>query len=322
MLKDEVEFLNPTYKEPIVTFKIHSARYGLLCQICKVSFGAPVQCAANFCYVALHPRCARSVGCLVSLPDASVLCPRHSNLHNTTNSNIAQPNSIFEIKERWRGGKRSKKLYQIPTIPRLSFDNIIEFLQRTTTLKSESTVQQIARYWSLKRCRRHGFPLNRSCFVESWPTAEILANCLAMKNKYQQAWRELKQLELVTETLYHLQKLFRSRTLDDQELLNIAADPQRLLYFITWEEIKYVAAAYRSILQLFRLLDVTGVFSHPVDLHHVPDYCQIIKDPVDLETIRARITDGKYLTPKHFTVRKLLFVFHTHTMTRYRMTLL
>ncbi|PKA57771.1 Histone-lysine N-methyltransferase ATX2 [Apostasia shenzhenica] len=49
--------------------QIHKDRWKLLCSICRVTYGACIQCSNSNCRVAYHPLCARAAGYCVELED-------------------------------------------------------------------------------------------------------------------------------------------------------------------------------------------------------------------------------------------------------------
>ncbi|KAI4334802.1 hypothetical protein L6164_013511 [Bauhinia variegata] len=49
--------------------RINKDRWKLLCSICRVKYGACIQCSNNSCRVAYHPLCARAAGLCVELED-------------------------------------------------------------------------------------------------------------------------------------------------------------------------------------------------------------------------------------------------------------
>lgn len=51
---------------------------------------------------------------------------------------------------------------------------------------------------------------------------------------------------------------------------------------------------------MVKALDVSEVFTEPVDQNEVPDYGDIVKHPMDLQTMSEKIDDMKYLTVDDF----------------------
>ena len=67
---------------------------------------------------------------------------------------------------------------------------------------------------------------------------------------------------------------------------------------------------YRKIYKIFKTLKqhpLAGPFLHPVDANQVPDYYQIIKDPIDLSTIEQKLVNGEFDNAYQFAadVRKM-----------------
>ncbi|KAJ7546679.1 hypothetical protein O6H91_08G050400 [Diphasiastrum complanatum] len=55
-----------------------------------------------------------------------------------------------------------------------------------------------------------------------------------------------------------------------------------------------------SLIDMLQRKDTYQVFAEPVDASLVPDYYDIIKEPMDFSTIRRKLSEGKYVTLKLF----------------------
>jgi hypothetical protein len=55
-------------------------------------------------------------------------------------------------------------------------------------------------------------------------------------------------------------------------------------------------------INLIRQKDVYGFFLSPVDLKYVPDYTLIVKNPMDLGTMREKVKKKKYTCTEEFQV--------------------
>mmetsp|Transcript_4573 Transcript_4573/g.5947 ORF Transcript_4573/g.5947 Transcript_4573/m.5947 type:complete len:420 (+) Transcript_4573:144-1403(+) len=63
--------------------KVERERYNLLCEVCQLPHGAPIQCSETTCAEAFHPLCARQFGLFMDLypvdgGDQQARCQRHS----------------------------------------------------------------------------------------------------------------------------------------------------------------------------------------------------------------------------------------------------
>ncbi|PPS14735.1 hypothetical protein GOBAR_AA05847 [Gossypium barbadense] len=54
------------------------------------------------------------------------------------------------------------------------------------------------------------------------------------------------------------------------------------------------------ILDRLQKKDTYGVFSEPVDLKELPDYCDIVANPMDFSTVRKKLDGGAYTTLEQF----------------------
>lgn len=52
--------------------------------------------------------------------------------------------------------------------------------------------------------------------------------------------------------------------------------------------------------------DVLNIFKEPVSSEKVPDYYDVIKNPMDFQTMKNKIDDQKYETEKQFIVHLFL----------------
>lgn len=69
-----------------------------------------------------------------------------------------------------------------PLVPAIIVKRIVQYIQRIRIRKKQDFVQQMARYWSLKREARRGAPLLKRLHLEPW-TASAGAKVLTEEEK-------------------------------------------------------------------------------------------------------------------------------------------
>ena len=78
---DELSFSNDTYLEPITgATLIPTSRFKLVCRLCKVKQGAPIQCSNRQCGYAYHPMCMLKANLLTDFKHKKSWCPKHTPL--------------------------------------------------------------------------------------------------------------------------------------------------------------------------------------------------------------------------------------------------
>ena len=64
------------------------------------------------------------------------------------------------------------------------------------------------------------------------------------------------------------------------------------------EDIELLTNLFQEILQAILNNQYSWPFLHPVSSDEAPDYHEVIKDPIDLETIGNRLNEGQYYITK------------------------
>lgn len=61
-----------------------------------------------------------------------------------------------------------------------------------------------------------------------------------------------------------------------------------------------LASFLRRLVDLLRARDTGEIFIEPVDQSEVPDYGEVVKHPMDLSTMRAKVDDFQYSSLDEF----------------------
>lgn len=302
----EVRFANTVFLEPIDSIEmIPQARWRLVCYICKQKgIGACIQCNRNSCYAAFHVTCAQQAGLCMRMDTVKgneahpiiVQKTAFCDAHTPSDANENETPNLEKIEESRSKMKKARKLLAkkrqsvpvilIPTIPP---ERIHEISQLVSIQKKSQFIQRLVAYWMLKRQFRNGVPLLRRLQTQSQthgrsgldgsPDAKELYHQL----KYWQCLRQdLERARLLCELVRKREKL---------KLAEIKTKEQCVML-----EINPLEIALDRILDQLESKDTTEIFLEPVDTTEVADYLDVIKNPMDLGTMRKKLKQGEYST--------------------------
>jgi len=320
---------NSVYMEPIDGVQdIPKARWRLRCYLCNSRHGACIQCEHRSCFTAFHVMCARRVGLLGRTQDisdeardtkpdaAAAYCHRHLPLHrkaalytrirgtddddnDTSSVSDVSTSELATVPKRpatsgydsivSKSARAYNKLYSsgpLP-VPNYMVRRVLDYISRISIRRKSQAVALIVRYWSLKRQQMRGAPLLKRLHIEPWTVGHFVderTHALKLtKLQYLFFLREdLEKVRLLAELVRKREKtklkqlqLFRTYMLD-----------QGLLY---------KQAQLHQALECVMALDKAQWFMYPVS-KEAPGYYDIIKEPMDWNTIRSRIDTMSYRT--------------------------
>lgn len=303
----EVRFANTVFLEPIDSIDcIPPARWRLICYICKQKTGACIQCNKNYCYSAFHVTCAQYAGLCMRMETVKSNDPNHQMMvmkmafcDQHTPSNFGAEKSPIEnekAREECRNKmKQARKLLAkkrssapiilIPTIPQ---ERVQEISNLVTMQKKSQFIQRLVAYWTLKRQFRNGVPLLRR--LQTAQAGASSRNGLEGSPDARELYQQLKYWQ-------HLrQDLERARLLCE---LVRKREKLKLLLIKTHEEcvlsdVNPLGSAMHRVLDQLISKDTQDIFLEPVDITEVPDYANVIKNPMDLSTMRDKLRTGCY----------------------------
>ncbi|KAJ2855886.1 hypothetical protein J3B02_001920 [Coemansia erecta] len=180
-----------------------------------------------------------------------------------------------------------------PVINEYVFSRIVDRLPgRLNTHQRSSLVLQIARFWALKRSLRHGAPLLKRLHLEPWTASATQQRALEMAEEQRQAFirrlrTDLERVRLLVESVRRREREKLRRVRAICEYVQKLVDP--------------LTPVLRPIVdELVEKRDPRGVLSHPVTADEAPDYFEVIKKPMDLGTIRQKVTGYQYRSLAQF----------------------
>ncbi|PVU94735.1 hypothetical protein BB561_002305 [Smittium simulii] len=195
-----------------------------------------------------------------------------------------------------------------PVINHYIFDKLMNFLESCGMCNKFNLLKQhwteiaklLCKYWSLKRKQRNGAPLIKRLYLEPWtyssswnitPTSTKSDDII----KIESAHSNLVILRALANDILTREK-FKAKIIN-----NMVAAITAIIYPLK----NY----YLEILDIIDKRDKLGTFSKPVSLDEAPYYCDIIKKPMDLTTIRKKVHSFDYSNLKEFE-SDLMLVFN------------
>ncbi|SPO31613.1 related to Peregrin (Bromodomain and PHD finger-containing protein 1) [Ustilago trichophora] len=173
-----------------------------------------------------------------------------------------------------------------PLVPAYIANRVLEYITRIHLRKKTTAVQLIARYWSLKREARRGAPLLKRLHLEPWTASS--------QNKEQTDAQKLKKLnflrsirgdlERVRMLVEQVRKREKEKLRQAQEIRNSLVEPILFPFH----------ADLRAAIAKFEAVDRYGFFARPVSKVDVPDYYDIVKEPMDWTAIKDKIANKIY----------------------------
>lgn len=312
---------NSVYMEPIDGVDaIPKARWKLRCYLCNSRHGACIQCEHRSCFTAFHVTCAHRAGLLAQhidgKPDAfAAYCHHHllpaqqakllerirgDDDEDTRSMSDISSSELMPVTRRASGSaydsivsksaRAYNKLYSsgpLP-VPNYMVRRVLEYIARIPIRRKPQTVEQIVRYWSLKRQQMRGAPLLKRLHIEPWTVGRFVdERTHALKlAKLQYLFRlreDLEKVRLLAELVRKREKtklkqlqLFRAYMLDKGLLCRQAQMHDALNRVIAMDKVRW--------------------FMHPVSKDEAPGYYDLIKEPMHWTLIQSKIDDMSYGT--------------------------
>ena len=303
----EVRFANTVFLEPIDSIDcIPPARWKLVCYICKQKTGACIQCNKNYCYSAFHVTCAQYAGLCMRMDTVKSNDPNHQMMvqkmafcdqHTPSNYGVEKsPIENEKAREECRNKmKQARKLLAkkrssapIILIPMIPTERVQEISNLVSMQKKSQFIQRLVAYWTLKRQYRNGVPLLRR--LQTAQAGASSRNGLEGSPDALELYKQLKYWQHLRQDLERarlLCELVRKR--EKLKLALIKTTEECIL-----NDVNPLGSAMHKIIDLLVAKDTFEIFLEPVDVNEVPDYGNVIKNPIDLGTMREKIGTGLY----------------------------
>ncbi|KIK79267.1 hypothetical protein PAXRUDRAFT_161733 [Paxillus rubicundulus Ve08.2h10] len=295
----ETRVANEVFMEPITgSDKIPKQRWKLKCSICGIREGACIQCTKTSCFLAFHATCARKERFLMPMKSAqgsepvtlTCFCEKHlpkeqaeARLKALAHDGVSSsPSSKLS-----KSARAYAKTYKTgpPLVPQIIVDRIINYITKINVRKKPEFVYMVCKYWSLKREARRGAPLLKRLHLEPW-TASNMGKTQTEEEKTFKLGH-LKRVQKDLKTLRELTLLCRKR--ESRKLAQVEAI-QKVLEVTLFPHEAPMRLAFEKVLAL----DRNGLFKHPVSKTEVPDYYDVVKNPMTWGAIDAKLDNHKY----------------------------
>ncbi|KAJ1978761.1 hypothetical protein H4R35_001777 [Dimargaris xerosporica] len=332
----EVTVANTVYMEPIDNIDhIPKSRWRLVCSICRRRKGACIQCTNKSCYTAYHVTCARKAKLYLKMkthkytgePIFRSFCDRHSPPDHDDKPDFAaatealaksdaeldRQNELYRSLDpllspaptgasygRTSGPDASDwhhlpayQHYQAmsPVIPQYVFQRVLYQVAKPAIRLKANFVQEVARYWSLKRQSRRGAPLIKRLHLEPWTASASQQKAAEMESDRQYAVLRLVRKDL--ERIRMLVELVRKR--ERQKLKRVRLQHEYLEGFLY-----PLSRVLTPVLDALQAADPHDFFAQPVSTAYVPDYLDVVQNPMDFGTMRQRLQAFAYRSLEAF----------------------
>ena len=323
----EVRFSNTVFLEPIDSIEqIPAARWKLTCYICKQrGNGACIQCHKTNCYTAFHVTCSQQAGLYMKIEPVrettisgttvsvrkTAFCDLHTppdmDYHPMIDNGVSSDEENLKTmtpeetkaKSRLKMRRARKILAEkrnavpVVSIPTISPQKLNKIATRVQLGRKVKFLAQLQSYWNLKRQSRNGVPLLR----------RLQSSHMSRNKEYTKDDQESKQLREQLQYWQRLrQDLERARLLVEliRKREKLKREQLRLHQMALEMQLTPFVFLLRHILDSLEEKDVTSLFLEPVDIEEVPDYTEVIKHPMDLQTMRKKAEGHHYTSINQF----------------------
>ncbi|CAI8037016.1 Bromodomain-containing protein 1 [Geodia barretti] len=268
----EVQFANPVFLEPIDGIKeIPMARWKLTCQVCRRRMGACIQCAKQNCYVAFHVTCAQQGGLQMKVEVQK-------------NGEVGEKKGMEEKKS------SALPVVNIPYVPQHRLDRIIG---RVSLHKKSQFIPKLVGFWKLKRQSRNGVPLLRRMQASNHGQRTATNLTEEEREVLSQQLSQWKTLRHDLERARLLAELVRKREKLKREQLRMLQQTNEL-------QLCPLNTVMKRILDNLSRKDPADIFAETVNVEEVPDYLDVISQPMDFGTMRKRVDSHHYQSLDEF----------------------
>ncbi|SCV67412.1 BQ2448_5023 [Microbotryum intermedium] len=315
---------NTVYMEPIDGVEnISKSRWKLICSLCRQRVGACIQCANRNCFTAFHVTCARDHGLELKMKQQTgtgelrAYCEKHSgtfcvqgltpgsvtplgtsrdrpgraslgahapSLSTSLQVVLANPKaSSFSTKTQ----RAYKKSYTSgpPLVPSYILDRVNAYVSRIKIANKRQFMNQLCRYWSLKRESRRGAPLLKRLHLEPWTASASMRQ----QSDVERA-KKLELMRLLREDLENVRMLTERVRKRERKKLERA----QLLSRFVEQHVFARECVMGDFIRRVSELDKHRFFAKPVSRRDAPDYYDIVKTPMDFSQMTDKLARREY----------------------------
>ncbi|KAF8475395.1 PHD-zinc-finger like domain-containing protein [Russula ochroleuca] len=296
----ETRVANEVFMEPITGVeRISKQRWKLKCSVCDIREGACIQCSKNSCFLAYHVTCARKDKLLMPMkassglepPPLQCFCERHmprEKLEARAEALKAEAASEHSEAKSSKSARAYAKTYKPgpPVVPSLILSRILQYINKIVIRKRSEFVELVCRYWSLKREIRRGAPLLKRLHLEPW-TASAASSSIETDEEKVAKLELTKRLRKDLSDVRTLAELSRKR---ESRKLGQAQIVQEVLSQVVFAHEAWLRMAFENIVAF----DRQGFFKNPISKSQVPDYFDVIHQPMWWSAIDEKLDRHEY----------------------------
>ncbi|XP_063219960.1 bromodomain-containing protein homolog isoform X2 [Bacillus rossius redtenbacheri] len=207
-----------------------------------------------------------------------------------TESNSGNETHKDDSQEKMHNARKilAKKRSAVPiiSIPTIPPDRIQDIASRVNLVKKNQFIQRLIAYWTLKRQMRNGVPLLR----------RLQSSHLSRRGDFHpqqevgELYRQLKYWQCLRQDLERarlLCELVRKREKLKNELCKVKEKSLEL-------ELQPCVCFLRQLWEIVQAKDTGDIFREPVDQTEVLDYADVVKQPMDLSTMKTKLESHQY----------------------------
>ncbi|KAJ3394940.1 nuA3 HAT complex component nto1 [Lobulomyces angularis] len=188
------------------------------------------------------------------------------------------------------------RLNPVHVIPHYIYTKVLSYTAKGSQKVSKRplVIQEICKYWSLKRDAGKGAPLLKRLHIEPWTTTATISSIDSDDfEEMQRRHNVAKLLRIDLEKIRLHAELVRKREKLKLKSLNFL----RLYLEKLKSPLKY---SFKEIISELRKQDKELTFHTPVPVQIAPDYYEVVKSPMDLSTLEKNVDNHVYITVEEF----------------------
>ncbi|KAL0068121.1 hypothetical protein AAF712_004781 [Marasmius tenuissimus] len=297
----ETRVANDVFMEPVTGVeRISKQRWKLASHFSPSFLLSSSAILETSCFLAFHPTCARKEKLLLPMKSTqgtepltlTCYCERHlpKEQQEAREKALAAEDEDEALDHPSKSSKSARayaKSYKPgpPLIPAIIVNRISQYIAKINFRKKPDFLYMMCRYWSLKREARRGAPLLKRLHLEPWT-----ANNGAQLQSEEERAKKLSLLRGLEENLDKakaLVELTRKREVKKRQQAELI---QNFLTSSLFPHESKLRFAFENIIQM----DRHDYFKNPVNKAQVPDYFEVVKQPMCWTVIDGKLDKHQY----------------------------